>query len=142
MSKFSEIKTKAAKIAFLREQLEKNDRWMLKGLHTIFQYQTESEQRAATTTDHNGVGFTGIDGEILTSFTVQAVRRGLLDALSNPNDFHATKFLTTPQLNILRKKMPKYAKQLLRIAEEKEALLKHAKERSHSMESEMEASAH
>ena len=102
---YATLKTKKARIAFLREMLACELRWAIKGLVTIYKYQTEDEQRVGDTCEHNGVGFTGADGEILSSFAQQV----------NAKRFAASE----KQLNILFKKMPKYAKQLDIIAQSK-----------------------
>ena len=71
MSKYTECKFKKDRIALLREKLGTNEAWAIKGLTVIFDYQTADEQNAERTMDHNGVGFTGVDGEILSSFAKQ-----------------------------------------------------------------------
>jgi hypothetical protein len=123
--KLSDCKTKVAKIDFLKAKLASDDRWMLKGLITIYQYQTAEEQRVETTSEHNGVGFTGIDGEILTSFANQCISRGIVSAFENASQPKSThiyveKYLSAKQAAILKQKMPKYARQLLKVAEMKE----------------------
>ncbi len=105
MSVYSELTTKKSRINFLREMLASEIRWAIKGLVTIYEYQTASEQECGHTSDHNGVGFTGADGEILSSFAEQV----------NKNRFKGS----PKQLDILFKKMPKYAKQLDSIAQSK-----------------------
>ena len=116
MSALDKIATKKAKIEFIRSQLEKDDRWMLRGLVAIYAKQTSEEQVAMQTKEHNGVGFTGVDGEILTSFAQQVIRRDVAKKLTTAQPVAATEFLSPKQVIILRKKMPKYASQLLAIA--------------------------
>lgn len=105
MSAYAELTTKKSRIAYLREMLASELRWALKGLTTIYEYQTADEQRIGDTAEHNGVGFTGADGEILSSFAKQV----------NAKRFAGSE----KQLDILFKKMPKYAKQLDIIAQSK-----------------------
>lgn len=105
MSVYSELTTKKSRISFLREMLASEIRWAVKGLVTIYEYQTADEQSCGDTREHNGVGFTGTDGEILSSFAEQV----------NKNRFKGS----PKQLDILFKKMPKYAKQLDIIAQSK-----------------------
>lgn len=81
-----------------------DDRWLIRGLLAIFQFQTESEKSIEATTDHNDVGFNGVDGRILTSFAKFYQKRG---------------FLSPKQLHLTRKKMLKYCGQLQKIAERK-----------------------
>lgn len=102
---YATLKTKKSRIAFLREMLACEVRWAIKGLVTIYKYQTDDEQRVGDTCEHNGVGFTGADGEILSSFAQQV----------NAKRFAGSE----KQMNILFKKMPKYAKQLDAIAQSK-----------------------
>jgi len=105
MSAYSELTTKKSRIAFLREMLASEVRWAIKGLVTIYDYQTAEEQNAGHTHDHNGVGFSGADSEILSSFAKQV----------NAKRFAGSE----KQMNILFKKIPKYAKQLDTIAQAK-----------------------
>ena len=105
MSAYSEPTTEKSRIAFLKEMLASELRWAIKGLVTIYEYQTADEQSCGDTREHNGVGFTGTDGEILSSFAEQV----------NSKRFRGSE----KQLDILFKKMPKYAKQLDGIAQSK-----------------------
>ena len=114
---YADCKTKAEKLEFMRRMVATNDKWMLKALVTIYQYQTSQEQQSEQTQEHNGVGFTGVDGEILTSFAKQFIRKGGTAMLAVPGDVSAHSFFSKKQLPILRKKMPKYARQLVNIAE-------------------------
>ncbi len=78
----------------------KSDDQMIKAMMKIYDYQTIAERRIGGTTEHNGVGFTGVDGNILSSFCDCYMK------------YHR---LTERQMIIVRKKMPKYVKQLLKI---------------------------
>jgi hypothetical protein len=100
--KYSELKTKKARIQHIREMLESNPAWALRGLVRIYERQTEDEQATQQTHENNGIGFSGIDSEILSSFAEQ-VKRG--------------RRLSAKQIEILHKKMPKYARQLMNIAD-------------------------
>lgn len=103
--KYHELKTKKDRISFLKTQLSTQATWALRGLVRIYEYQTASEQSSMTTHVHNGVGFSGADAEILSSYAEQYKRKGTL---------------TEKQLAILLKKMPKYARQLDAIAQTKQ----------------------
>lgn len=96
--------TKQKQREFMRTQLETNDKWALRGLVKIYQYQTEEEKNAYQTIDDNGVGFSGVDSEILTSFANQYLRYGRL---------------SPKQMALLKKKIKKYWRQLLAISDEK-----------------------
>lgn len=85
----------------IKARLEKDDKWLVRGLLAIYGRQTAEEQVCGQTVEDNGIGFNGVDAEILTSFAIQFQQRG---------------FLTAKQLEIARKKMLKYAGQLAKIA--------------------------
>ena len=85
----------------IREKLESDIRWAERGLVRIYQNQTVDEQELRETIHSNGVGFTGWDAEILTSFA-QRSERGW--------------GLTGPQKRVLFRRMPKYAGQLHKMA--------------------------
>ena len=97
---FAEI-TKKAGMEIIREQLRTNDAWLLRGLVVIYGFQTESEQAMGVTAEDNGMGFNGLDAELLSSFAVQYMQRGSL---------------SPKQIAWARKKMVKYAGQLLKVA--------------------------
>ncbi len=97
MSTFTSCTTKKARVAFIREKLSTDDRWILRGLLVIFSNQTIDEQATATTKYVNNIGFTGADAEFLTSLATQ---------------FQQRKSLSPKQMIYLRKKMPKYSGQL------------------------------
>ena len=84
----------------LRELLQTNDVAVLKGMVRIFDYQTSHEKAAEGTIDNNSVGFSGVDGHIMSSFARQYQQRGSL---------------SPKQMVIARKKMTKYVGQLLKI---------------------------
>lgn len=93
--------TKKAKREFLKTQLSTNQVWAKQALIRIFEFQTQEEQENETTHDLNGIGFTGVDGEILSSFAKQFIRKN---------------FLSPKQMAILMRKMPKYWNQILSIS--------------------------
>ena len=85
--------------AYVRHQLATNAVWSVKALVRIFQEnQTQQEQAAETTVEDNGIGFSGTDGEILSSFAKQQLARGSL---------------SPKQMTIVFKAMPKYHKQVI-----------------------------
>lgn len=120
MVRYSDLKTKTSKVSLIKEKLKTDDRWIGRALLTIYDHQTEDEQRTESTSEHNGVGFTGIDGDILTSFAKRVERLGGRSAaydLTKP--FCLSSYLTPAQEATLRNKIGKYANQLLRISEGK-----------------------
>jgi cyclopropane fatty-acyl-phospholipid synthase-like methyltransferase len=87
---------------FVKKQLSTNKAWATKALLKIFEKQTEYEQEAGYTREYNKVGFTGVDGEILSSFAKQLKTRG---------------FLSPKQMALVYKKMPKYWMQIIKISD-------------------------
>ena len=91
----------------IRENLEKSDVWVHKAIVSIYNFQTEEEKVIEDTTEHNGVGFNGPDGHILSSFASQIIK------------WDKSKFkspLSPKQMTIARKRIVKYSGQLTKIA--------------------------
>lgn len=101
--KYSELKTKKEKVAFVKQMLASNPAWAVRGLLKIYEFQTEAEQRVGETTEDNGVGFSGCDAHILSSFA---------DQIKNGRQ------MSEKQLAIIYKKMPRYSRQIVNIVEE------------------------
>lgn len=75
-----------------------NDKAAVRALLVVYSRQTKSEQASYSTEENNGVGFTGADAEILTSFVWSYKKYGSL---------------TVKQMALLQKKIKKYWRQLL-----------------------------
>jgi hypothetical protein len=104
----------------VRNKLETNNQWLIRGLVAIYNKQEADEQVARQTKKANGVGFTGVDAFILSEFAVQVI-----DWQEGRGKYrHA---LSLRQLALARKKMLKYAGQLARIANEKQEADERAK---------------
>ena len=86
--------------ASLINLMNTNDSILIKGLLLIHRYQTQEEKRVEDTIVHNNVGFTGSHGKKMTGIANWYLRNGSI----SPN-----------QLALVRRRMPKYANQLLRI---------------------------
>lgn len=84
--------------------LNTNDRAVVRALMAIYARQTTEEQQTQAATEHNGVGFSGVDAEILSSFAQFYQSHG---------------YLTDKQMSLLRARIQKYWSQLLRIAQSK-----------------------
>ena len=82
--------------------IDTNDRAVARAILAVYEYQTASEKSFGSTTDANGVGFSGVDAELLSSFA-ERLKRGYA--------------LTEKQLPFARKKIRKYWNQLRYIAE-------------------------
>lgn len=103
-SAYSKLQTKKERVAFLKEKLGNHSDWALRGLVTIADKQTEEELRSESTVESNRVGFTAFDAELLTSIANQYRSRG---------------HVSIRQMKVVYKRMPKYATQLDKIAQEK-----------------------
>ena len=93
-----------AQVATFREKLKIDAAWALRGLVVLYAHQTAEEKATGATYNDNGVGFSGFDGGILSSFAKQYVSRS---------------WLSKKQMDILHKRMPKYARQLRDLAARK-----------------------
>ena len=89
----------------VRNLLATNAQNAQKGLVLIYKQQTPMERafRGQTLEEKNGFGFTAFDSEILSSFAEQMLKRGWLSFRQN---------------EVLRRKMPKYARQIVEISGE------------------------
>ena len=81
--------------------IETRDDAVIRGMLRIYNLQTESEQVFGDTHEHNGVGFSGVDGGIMSSFV---------------EFYNKANFLSYKQMKIARKKLLKYAGQLTMIS--------------------------
>lgn len=90
--------TKKQKIESLKYAMLHDDETIKTCLIKIYNNQTSEEQSIEETTENNNIGFTGADAELLTSFAKQYLR---------------SKYLSDRQMYFLRKKMPKYARQII-----------------------------
>ena len=82
---------------YIKNQLATNQAWAVKALVKVYTLQTLDEQATGQTSNLNGVGFSGIDSKILSSFAEQ-VNKG--------------RNLSAKQMAIVFKKMPRYHKQV------------------------------
>lgn len=84
---------------YYRKMLRSNKDWAIRGLIVIYGYQTESEKLNGEVNVNNGVGFTGGDSKILSSMAEWYNKYG---------------YLSEKQIELVKKKMEKYAGQLMR----------------------------
>lgn len=94
---FKELKTKKARIAYIKEMIAKSDKWAIAALTRIYQFQEESEKANRNTVVQNGVGFNSADADFMTAMAKLVIEK---------------RNLTTNQMAIVKKGMPKYARQL------------------------------
>ena len=81
--------------------LANNDEMVKRSVLKLYEKQTDYEKAVQNTEENNGVGFNGLDANLLSSFAEFALKSG---------------FLTTKQTAIARNKLKKYAGQLAKIA--------------------------
>jgi hypothetical protein len=116
MSEFIQLKTKKAKLQFIKKKLNENDIWVLRGLVSIYNQQTKDEKKLLTVKEHNGFGFTRIDAELLSSFAERLISKCEIEKLKSVSNIKISDFFSEKQELLIRKKLPKYAGQLLKIA--------------------------
>lgn len=96
------------------EKLAASDVFVERALLALYDRQTSAEQSAGQTSEDNGVGFNGVDAPILSSFA-EWVKR-----VSRPEGQYAAraegKRLSDKQRAIARKKLRKYVRQLVDVA--------------------------
>lgn len=95
------------------DNLRESDKWLLRGIVAIFMKQTEDEKTSEQTKYDNGVGFSGVDSQILSSFAKRIIVHG------QEKHPRYQSPLSERQLVIARRLMPKYSLQLVRIAKVK-----------------------
>jgi hypothetical protein len=95
-----EKQTITARVDALKKAIEFDEGFALFALNKIFALQTADEQEDGATKWWNGVGFGGVDAEILTSFA---------------NQYKVRKSLSSKQMDLLKRKMVKYAGQIEKV---------------------------
>ena len=93
--------TKAELKEMLKKQIATNDNKAIHALMTVYSYQTDQEQSNGHTIEYNGMGFSGVDSQILSSFAEQ---------------YHTKGFLSEKQMALVKRLMPRYANQLLELS--------------------------
>lgn len=96
--------TKKALVAEFKQKISSDPRWAVRALLRIYAAQTATEKSMHATVEHNAVGFTAFDADMMTSFADQYLRKG---------------YLSQKQTAITQKVMPKYATQLVRFVQNK-----------------------
>ena len=98
MSKVTKVQIKG----FVKTKLSTDPVWAKQALLRIYEFQTKEEQNVRDTMYHNGVGFTGMDGRILSSLAKQLQDK---------------KYLSDKQMDIIFRKIPKYWIQVVKISD-------------------------
>lgn len=116
--KYADLKTEAEKKAFLQEKLQKDDRWVARGLLVMYSKQTTGEQRSRQTIKQNGEGFTGPDGPVLSKFAKRLRQMGGREAsLDLGRPFSLAFYFAADEERVIRWRMKKYWRQLMEIAD-------------------------
>jgi len=121
---FNDLKTKKARIAFIRDRLATNDLWALKGLLTVFDNQTADEQQQKTVKVDNGIGFTRADADLMCNLAKLAIAKGVREALELKQKVTIDQVFSSKQAYLFRKKIVKYAGQLAKEADAKNPIVK------------------
>lgn len=82
----------------VKNMLATNGAWARRAIVRVYEKQTESEKQAGQTTVQNGVGFSGTDAEILSSFARQIM---------------AGKTMSEKQMALIFRKAPRYWAQIV-----------------------------
>lgn len=90
----------------IRQKIDTDQKWLERGILAIYARQTSSEKAAGETNVHNGQGFTAFDARTMTYYA---------------NWIRSGRSLSGKHLEKARRRMRKYAKQLLLISMEKAA---------------------
>lgn len=85
----------------IKNLLKTNDVFVIRSLIKLYSYQTLEEKKAGETKDNNGVGFNGADAVALSQISRDTLK---------------TYIISKGQVNFVRRKIMKYAKQLTNIA--------------------------
>lgn len=96
--------TKKQVAEFVKRKLISDPVWASHALDVVFQNQTRAEQNSHLTIENNGIGFTGVDAEFLSSLYEQKQRYGRL---------------TPRQMGYVHKMIPKYHNQIVQASKEK-----------------------
>lgn len=83
---------------YIQEKIKTENAWTIRTLQIVFANQTPDEQETQEANHQNGKGFGKIDSQILSDFHLQMTTR---------------KFLSPKQMDICKKRLPKYWNQVL-----------------------------
>lgn len=85
----------------IKRLLKTNKTFVIRSLIKMYNLQTEGEKNIRETTEHNGIGFNGADAKPLSGIAEQIITNN---------------FITCKQFDYVQRKIAKYHKQLLKIA--------------------------
>jgi|SaaInlV_100m_DNA_2_1039680.scaffolds.fasta_scaffold13403_2 hypothetical protein len=95
--------TKKLRTEFVKSKLATSPAWALRALQVVYSNQTSDEKMFGVTSEHNNIGFTGTDGEFMSSLAKQYKQRGSL---------------SPKQMGFVMTKMKKYHKQVLSVMDD------------------------
>lgn len=114
MPRYSDLKTDTERLEFIKEKLAKDDRWIARGILTLYSMQTPKERRGRKTIKANGKGFSSWDAEVLTRACRELLHGGGDHAChSSQQPFSLSNYMSDGLEKAVRYRMPKYAAQLL-----------------------------
>jgi hypothetical protein len=93
----------------VKELIKVSPAFAVNCLKELYKLQTAEERTAEKTSLYNGVGFTGYDAQLLTSFAKQVYR------WESESQHMFLSPLSPKQMTILRDRLQKYSKQLVDI---------------------------
>lgn len=111
---------KPVTITGIRHMLETDDRWLLVGLLTIYKYQTEAEKANRAVLTNNNVGFNSADGNRLSGMATWLLRQTPEEKIRRNPNVKLSDYFDQWAEEVIRQRMPKYARQLTRIASKKQ----------------------
>jgi hypothetical protein len=92
-------------VSYIRMRLQINDQWALRALVRLYELQTKSEKNRRVTVESNGQGFDAMDAPLFTTYVMQLHRR-----IS----------LTKEQMDLLHKRIHRYAEQIFKLSNKEE----------------------
>jgi hypothetical protein len=104
---------------FIRNKIKTDDRWALRTLIIMYQKQTITEIRDEQTRESNHVGFTGFDSHLMTLFAKSYLSRAkTLKNLKKLQYELNSKLMSKKQMDIIRRTMQKYWRQVYENSDE------------------------
>jgi len=104
-----ENKQKLIEAEDIKSLIEGSSHFGIDCMLIIYDNQTQDEKEVQDTKELNDIGFSGADGFILSSFSEQVIKWRNIPESDRKYDSP----LSVKQIEMMKKKMPKYAKQLI-----------------------------
>lgn len=111
---YKDLKTDEERLAFVKNKLNRDDRWIARGILVLYSFQTPREKRGRKTIKDNGKGFTSHDAAVLTQAAKELLSGGADNtSYSLQKPFYLLDYMPESLVKAARFRMPKYARQLL-----------------------------